>query len=253
MNFTDFFDYGNFYDETLNFLQKEEHMKRLITFAVLFAGVLIAISNFSARATDRTFAERFSCGEQIQQEDASGTYNFDKAHSFIGFRVKHMGLIEVPGYFREFTGTVIYDAKAITQSSVEFTAKTNSVDTGVVPRDTHLRTDDFFAVEKYPDMTFKSTKITKLGKILTVTGDLTIRDVTKPISFPFQIAGILGDGKGSSKMGLTAETVINRRDFGVNYGTKLPSGVPVLADNVKIVLQIEANRPQPKPEATPQP
>ena len=229
-------------------------MKRLITFAALFVGGLITVSNFSTRAIDQTFAEKFSSGEQTQQEDASGTYNFDKVHSFIGFRVKHMGLIEVPGYFRDFTGTVNYDTKVLANWTVEFTAKTNSVDTGVAARDSHLRTNDFFDVQTYPDMTFKSTKITRLGKILTVTGDLTIRDVTKSISFPFQIAGVLADGKGGSKIGLTAETVINRRDFGVNYGTKLPSGVPVLADNVKVVLQIEANRPQPKPETTtPQP
>ena len=222
-------------------------MKQFITFAVLFLGGLIAVANFSTQAIDQTFAEKFAFGEQTQPEDASGTYNFDKAHSFIGFRVKHLGLIEVPGFFRDFTGTVNYDEKVLANWTVEFTAKTASVDTGVVPRDTHLRTNDFFDVQTYPDMTFKSTKITRLGKILTVTGDLTIRDVTKSISFPFQIAGILADGKGGSKMGLTAETVINRRDFGVNYGTKLPNGVPVLADNVKVVLQIEANRPQPTP------
>ena len=220
-------------------------MKRLITFAVLFVGGWMLASNFSTRAIDQTFAEKF--GQPTQQEDASGTYNFDKAHSFIGFRVKHLGLIEVPGYFRDFTGTVNYDEKVLANWTVEFTAKTTSIDTGVAARDNHLRTNDFFDVQTYPDMTFKSTKVTRLGKVLTVTGDLTIRDVTKSISFPFQIAGILADGKGGSKIGLTAETVINRRDFGVNYGTKLPNGVPVLADNVRVVLQIEANRPQPTP------
>ena len=213
-------------------------MKRIFTFAVLFTGILIALSNFSTHALKQTFTEKFAFGEQIQQADASGIYNFDKAHSFIGFRVKHLGLIEVPGYFRDFTGTVNYDEKVLANWTVEFTAKTASIDTGVPERDNHLRTNDFFDVETYPDLTFKSTKVTRLGKILTVTGDLTIRDVTKSISFPFQIAGILADGKGGSKMGLIAETVINRHYLGVNYGTKLPNGVPVLADNVKVFLQI---------------
>lgn len=174
---------------------------------------------------------------------AAGAYNFDKAHSFIGFKVKHMGLIEVPGFFRDFTGTVNYNAGDPTKSTVEFTAKATSVDTGVAGRDRHLRTADFFDVEKFPDITFKSTKVEKKGKGYVLTGDFTLRGVTKSVSFPFQIAGWL-DNERSTKMGLVADTVINRRDFGVNYGKALPSGIAELSDVVKITLQIEANMPK---------
>lgn len=169
----------------------------------------------------------------------SGVYRFDPMHSAIGFRIKHMGLVEVPGYFREFNGTVKYDADDVKKSSVEFTAKMASVDTGVAPRDRHLRTADFFEVEKYPEMRFESRKIVKNGKRWLVEGDLTIKDVTKRITFPFEVTGF-AEQRGTLKMGIAAETAINRRDFNVNYGGNLPSGVPVLSDNVTVYLQIEA-------------
>ena len=152
----------------------------------------------------------------------------------------HMGLAEVPGSFRDFTGTINYDGKDVSKSSVNFTAKVTSVDTGVAPRDNHLRNADFFEVEKYPDMTFKSTKVEKKGKNWMVSGDLTMKGVTKQISFPINVAGFLKDERGT-KIGVTAETTINRRDFGVNYGNNLPNGTAMLSDDVKVVLNVEAN------------
>ncbi|MCC7306110.1 MAG: YceI family protein [Acidobacteria bacterium] len=214
-------------------------MKRVLALGVLAVAAVYAYVGIGVRAIEPTITERFAAAGAVQTGD-SGAYNFDKAHSFIGFKVKHMGLIEVPGFFRDFTGTVNYDAKDVTKSSVEFTAKTTSVDTGVAPRDRHLRTADFFDVEKFPDLTFKSTKVEKKGKNLMVTGDFTLRGVTKSISFPVQIAGFLGSERGT-RMGVTGETSINRRDFGVNYGKDLPNGTAELSDDVKITLQIEAN------------
>ncbi|MFN2413139.1 MAG: YceI family protein, partial [Pyrinomonadaceae bacterium] len=211
---------------------------------------VFAISSLSTRAVRNSFVERFAGDDKAKTTGTSGVYNFDKAHSAIGFRVKHMGLVEVPGYFRDFTGTVNYDAADVAKSTVEFIAKTTSVDTGVAGRDKHLRTSDFFDVEKYPDLTFKSTKIEKKGKNLLITGDLTIRGVTKSVSFPFEIAGWLPpDERSGGKMGVTAETTVNRRDFGVNYGSTLPSGIAQLADNVTVVLQIEAGKAKETPKA----
>lgn len=215
----------------------------LLTFAMMS---LFVLSNFSTDARNATIEERFSAANAFD-EGASGAYSFDKAHSTIGFRVKHMGLVEVPGYFRDFTGTVNYDPKDVTKSTVEFTAKMTSVDTGVAPRDEHLRKADFFEVEKFPEMTFKSTKIEKKGAGLVLTGDLTLKGVTKSISFPFNVAGFLKSDRGT-RMGATAETVINRRDFGVNYGTNMPNGTPMLSDNITVVLNIEANMAAAKPE-----
>lgn len=218
-------------------------MKKISFLLVLAIISLFILSNFSSDARSVTFEERFAA-ENIQSEGASGTYNFDKAHSSIGFRVKHLGLVEVPGYFRDFTGSINYDAKDVSKSSVEFTAKTTSVDTGVGARDNHLRTADFFEVEKYPEMTFKSAKVEKKGNQWIITGDLTMKGVTKQISFPFEIAGFL-PGERGTRMGATAETTINRRDFGVNYGSKLPNGTPQLSDDVKVILNVEAVMPPP--------
>jgi len=218
-------------------------MKRF-TFTFVIALLALAIlSNSGANTVNKSFADRFLLNGNAGKMGESGAYNFDKAHSFIGFKVKHMGLIEVPGFFRDFTGTVNFDSVDVAKSSVEFIAKATSVDTGVAGRDKHLRTADFFDVEKYPDMTFKSTKVEKKGKRLIVSGDLTMRGVTKPIAIPFEISGWLpADERSGGKMGITAETTINRRDYGVNYGTTLPGGVAALSDEVKITLQIEAGK-----------
>jgi polyisoprenoid-binding protein YceI len=213
----------------------------------LFAAALLALvvlSQTGAQAVGKSFFERF--GADGKQTGDSGEYHFDKPHSFIGFKIRHLGLIEVPGFFRDFTGTVNYDADDVTRSTVEFVAKTTSIDTGVAPRDKHLRSADFFEVEKYPDLVFKSTKVTKKGKNLMLTGDLTIKGVTKSVTFPFQIAGWLpADEHSGGKMGIAAETTINRRDFGINWGSNLPNGTAAVSDEVKVVLQIEAGKAKP--------
>lgn len=209
---------------------------------------LFVFSNFSTDASNQTIVERFASANITAEDAPSGAYSFDKAHSFIGFHVKHMGLIEVPGFFRDFTGTINYDAKDVSKSSVEFTAKIASVDTGVAPRNAHLQKPEFFDAEKFPEMKFKSTKIEKKGKQWMLTGDLTIRDVTKSITFPFNIAGFIASERGT-RMGFTGQTMINRRDYGVNYDQKLPNGTPSVSDEIKVDLQIEANMPSPQSTA----
>lgn len=225
-------------------------MKRLAVFMAVVAFAVVAFVGFwqtGAEAGTAAFHARF---EGASKMGDSGAYSFDKNHSAIGFRVKHMGLVDIPGYFRDFTGTVNFDAKDVTKSTVEFTAKATSVDTGVGGRDNHLRSKDFFEVEKFPEITFKSTKVTKKGKGYMLTGDFTMKGVTKSITFPFEISGWLPPGeRDGGKMGITAETTINRRDYGVNYGTNLPSGIPSLSDDVKIVLLIEAVKKKDAPKA----
>lgn len=217
-------------------------MKRASLFLGILLTAFVILSQNGAEAVTPTFAERFSRDTKMGD---SGAYSFDKAHSFIGFKVKHNGLIEVPGFFRDFTGTVNFDAKDMTKSTVEFSAKATSVDTGVVGRDTHLRSKDFFEVETNPDINFKSTRVEKKGDIWMMTGDFTLRGVTKSITFPFHIPGWLpADARSGGKMGITAETTINRRDYGVNYSTNA-----MLSDEVKIVLQIEAGKKKDAPVA----
>jgi polyisoprenoid-binding protein YceI len=224
-------------------------MKRAFYLTAFAFAAMFVLVNTGAEAVNSSLTERFALGGAVQTGE-SGTYNFDKAHSFIGFKVKHMGLVEVPGFFRDFTGTIIYDAKDPSKSSVEFAAKATSVDTGVGGRDNHLRSPDFFEVEKFPELTFKSTKVEKKGRGWVVTGDFTLKGVTKSISLPFNVAGFLpADQRSGGKMGVTAETTINRRDYGVNYGSNMPNGTAVLSDDVKISLQVEANRPKEVPKA----
>lgn len=222
-------------------------MKRFLLTTAVAAAVVFGLSGSTTEAVDNSFAERFAAADTKPMGEA-GAYNFDRAHSFIGFKVKHNGLIEVPGFFRDFKGMVKYDASDVAKSAVEFTAQVKSIDTGVAPRDNHLRTADFFDAEKFPEITFKSTKVEKKGKNWIVTGDFTMKGVTKSISFPFQIAGFLPGGERSGpRMGITAETTVNRRDFGVNYDSKLPSGILAVDDNVKVNLQIEAVVPKASP------
>lgn len=218
-------------------------MKRVSFLIGILLVALFIVSNFSTNAENTTIAERYAGGDKLSAEEQTGTYNFDKSHSSIGFRVLHMGLVEVPGYFRDFSGTIKYDGKDVAKSSVEFTAKMTSVDTGVARRDDHLRKADFFEVEKYPDMTFKSTKVEKKGKNWMLTGDLTMKGVIKQISFPITVAGFIKDER-ATKIGVMAETTINRRDFCVNYGSNLPNGSAMLSDDIKVVLNIEANMPK---------
>ena len=215
-------------------------------FAIVATATFALVGTWTA-TVEPTLAERFEAAGAVQTGE-SGTYNFDKAHSFIGFRVRHNGLIDVPGFFRDFTGTVVYDAKDASKSSVNFSAKMTSIDTGVAARDNHLRTADFFEVEKFPEMTFASTKVEKSGSGWTVTGNLTMKGVTKSVTFPFNLTGFLpANQRTGPRMGITAETTVNRRDFGVNYGTAATIG-----DDIKVVLAIEAVQPKaPAPAATP--
>jgi len=215
-------------------------MKRasLLTGFALLAVVIFAQTG--TQAVNKTFAERFAVGAPVGD---SGVYNFDKAHSFIQFTVNHNGLTEVPGFFRDFTGSINFDSKDISRSTVEFTAKATSIDTGIAARDNHLRTKDFFEVDKYPEITFRSTKVEKKGKGWLLTGDFTMKGVTKSITFPFNIAGWLpADEHSGGKVGIAAETTINRRDYGINWGSNMPNGIAAVSDTVKISLQIDAGK-----------
>lgn len=226
-------------------------MKRTIFLAGFALVAFIALSQSGTQAVNMTFADRFAAAAPV---GVSGIYGFDKAHSAIGFKVRHNGLIDIPGFFRDFVGTVNYDANDVTKSTVEFTAKATSIDTGVGGRDNHLRSADFFEVAKFPDVTFKSTKVEKKGKGWMVTGDFTMKGVTKTISLPFAIAGFLPAGERSpARMGFTAETKINRRDYGVNYGGNIPgTTTPVIADEIAIRIEVEATPPRPAaPAAAP--
>ena len=178
----------------------------------------------------------------------AGDYRMDVAHSTIGFSIRHNELALVSGRFKDFSGTIKYDDKDVTKSSVEFNAKVTSIDTGVEGRDRHLRTADFFEVEKFPEMNFKSTRVERKGKSYILHGDLTLKGVTKPVALPFTLTGAIKDGRGNTRIGIAAQTKIDRRDFGITWGSPLPGGGFNVAHDVMIDLQLEALQPPPPPK-----
>lgn len=179
----------------------------------------------------------------------AGDYRIDSAHSIIGFAIRHFEISWVEGRFKDYTGTIRYDDKDITKSSVEFTAKVESIDTGVEARDKHLRSADFFEVEKYPEMSFKSSRVERKGKEFVLHGDLTLKGVTKQVALPFTITGAIKDARGNTRFGVEAQTRINRRDYGINFGGALANGGFDIGNEVTIKLHLEALQPAPKPAA----
>ena len=176
-----------------------------------------------------------------------GDYNIDRAHSVIGFSIGHNEVTFVSGRFKDFSGVIHYDDKDVSKSSVEFKAKVESIDTGVENRDKHLRTADFFEVEKYPEMTFKSTRVERKGKGYVLNGDLTLKGVTRQVTLPFTITGAIKDGRGNTRIGIAAQTKIDRRDYGITWGHALAGGGFDVAHDVTINLHLEAIQPAPKP------
>jgi polyisoprenoid-binding protein YceI len=174
-----------------------------------------------------------------------GDYRVDPAHSVIGFAIRHFEISFVRGRFKDFNSAIHYDAADVTKSTVEFTAKVESIDTGVAGRDNHLRTADFFDVAQFPEMKFKSTKVEKKGNGYIVHGDLTIKGVTKQVSFPFNLTGAVKDNRGNVRFGVAAETKLNRRDYGITWGAKMANGGLNVADEVLIELQLEAVKAAP--------
>ena len=201
-------------------------------------------------------ADRSATKAQAQATKASyvpvpgGEYRIDPAHSTIGFAIRHYEINWVSGRFKDFSGTIRYDEKDVTRSSVEFTAKIESIDTGIAPRDNHLRTADFFDVAKYPEMTFKSTRVERKGKQgYVLHGDFTLRGVTKPLAIPFTVTGAIKDPRGNIRFGVDAQTKIDRRDYGITWGKALEGGGLDLGNEVTISLQLEAVKAAPKPAA----
>jgi len=169
----------------------------------------------------------------------AGRWQFDPAHSSVMFSVRHMMVSKVRGRFASFTVDLV-TAEAPQRSTVTATVDTASIDTHDAKRDEHLRTNDFFDIENYPTMTFRSTGIEGGGESYQLRGDLTIKDVTKPVTFDVEVGGVGADPWGNTKVGFTASTSINRKDFGLEYNSALETGGVLIGDKVTIDVDIEA-------------
>ena len=168
------------------------------------------------------------------------TWNIDATHSSVGFKVSHMVISKVTGGFEEFSGTITdFDGEKLEGGSVEFTVQTASVDTDDEGRDKHLRNEDFFEVEKYPTMTFKSKSISADGNSFKLTGDLTIKDVTKEVTFDGTFAGSIDDPWGNKRAGFSAAATIDRKDFGIAFGKVMDNGGLMVGNEVEIMIELE--------------
>lgn len=170
---------------------------------------------------------------------AADKYVVDKAHSTVGFTVKHLVISTVPGHFQDYDVVFMYDENDISKSSVEATIKTTSISTDNQKRDDHLRSADFFDVEKYPEITFKSNNFRKTDDGYVVKGILNMRGVSKEVEIPFKILGKLKDPQGNTKLGLESGLTINRQDYNVSWNKTLDTGGVLVSDEVKIELNIQ--------------
>ena len=175
------------------------------------------------------------------------SWRFDKAHSHVGFSVRHMVISNVVGEFNDFDGKVEFDGQNVEAGSVEVTVQMASINTANTNRDDHLKSPDFFDIEKNSTMTFKSKKITKPGAdgAFTIVGDLTMKGVTKEVTLTGAFNGMVTDQRGNTRAGFSATTTINRQDFGVAWDNKLQDGSLVVSNEVKINLEIEMVKVKP--------
>jgi polyisoprenoid-binding protein YceI len=169
----------------------------------------------------------------------TGTWTIDPAHTTVGFAVRHL-MSRIRGTFSEVSGQVVTDPDP-SRSTVTATIATASVNTGVDMRDTHLRSADFFDTDRYPAMTFTSTALRPAGDAWVLSGDLTIRDIGRPVDLDLELLGTDPTGlQGETRIGFSARTTISRRDFGVSFGLATDGAKIVVADKVEIILDIQA-------------
>lgn len=172
---------------------------------------------------------------------AKNNWSLDASHSSVDFSIRHLMISKVKGSFKEFSAEVVADENDITDADISFVIQVASVDTRNPDRDNHLRSGDFFEVEKYPTMSFKSTEIKKISKgEYSVTGDFTIRDVTRTETFLVTYEGSSKDPWGGERAGFAVEGKIKRSNFGLTYNAALETGGVLIGDDVKIYVEIQA-------------
>ncbi|GLY19102.1 YceI family protein [Kineosporia rhizophila] len=176
--------------------------------------------------------------------ELTGTWVIDAGHSTVGFAVKHAMVSTTRGKFNSFSGEATIDAANPEASSAFIEIDATSVDTGSEQRDGHLRSPDFWDAENNPKITFRSTSAKLDGDDLILTGDLTIKGITKPVDIKWEFTGVGSDPWGTTKAGFEGTATINRGDWGVSWNAALETGGFLVSDKVKLVLEIEADKKQ---------
>ena len=174
--------------------------------------------------------------------DISGDYTIDTSHSRLGFVARHAMVTKVRGSFGEWTGTAHIDTANPADSWVKLAINAASVTTGVADRDGHLKSADFFDVENFPEWTFTSTAVSRDGDEWTITGDLTIKDVTHAVTIEFEEGGSAKDPFGNLRVGFEGETTVNRKDWGLSWNAALETGGILVSEKIKLEFDISAIR-----------
>lgn len=186
-------------------------------------------------------ASLLALGAQAQEQKT--VWSLDPAHSSVGFSVRHMMVSNVRGEFTQFSVSVTTVADKPETAQVEVSIQAASIDTRIADRDKHLRSADFLDVEKFPTITFVSKKVEPAGNgKFRVTGDLTIKGVTKPVVLEAEVSPVMKDPWGNLRVGVHATTTINRKDFGVSWHRVLDTGEVVVGDDVRVILDVELVR-----------
>lgn len=176
-------------------------------------------------------------------EDVSGDYTIDVAHTRIGIRARHAMVTTVRGAFTDFAGEAHLDVAKPGASSVAIRIATASIDTGQADRDAHLRSPDFLDVERYPEIVFTSTEVEQLdADVYEVTGDLRIRDVTRPVTVEFTLTGSAQDPFGNTRVGFEGALAIRRSDWGLTWNTPLDTGGVLVSDRIQIEFDVSVIR-----------
>ena len=181
-------------------------------------------------------------------DSLTGTYTVDPVHSRIGFVARHAMVTKVRGSFNEFDGSGHFDVSNPANSKLQLTIKATSIDTRNADRDAHLRSNDFFDMDTYPEITFSSTSVEQTGDVrYRVTGDLTIKGVTRPAALELEYTGSAVDPYGNQRIGLEGTTSVNRKDWGVNWNAALEAGGVLVSENVTLEFDVSAIRSSAEP------
>lgn len=172
--------------------------------------------------------------------ELNGTYTLDPTHTRLGFVTRHAMVTKVRGSFADFEGTASGDGADPSSAKVAVTIKTDSFSTGVPDRDGHIKSGDFLEVDKYPEITFVSSGAAVKGEDLELTGDLTIKGVTKSVTIPFEFDGEAKDPFGNTRIGFEGKTKISRKDFGITWNAALETGGVLVSDDVTLELEVSA-------------
>lgn len=165
-------------------------------------------------------------------------WTIDPTHSEVGFKVKHMMFTNVKGLFNDYSADIDFNDD-LKDANLQFEAKINSIFTNNTDRDNHLKSADFFDAEKHPTLNFKSTKIEGNGSEYEITGDLTIKGITKSVTLNAEFSGLMTDPWGNTKVGLNLDGKINRKDFGLTYNAALETGGVLVGEDVKLNAEIQ--------------